>query len=351
MAKVTLDVNVPQPLIQSSKTETITTNTTTNITPDAGYSGIGQVNVITNINNRTYEGNATVNGEYVPSANYIGFNKFTVNVPNQVTTLTATSNDVYTPQAPYIGYDIVNVNVPNQTLELVATQNDIYQPTAPYIGYNKVTVNVPQLELEDWTNKRFTSNNTYTISNLMNDNTKDGISKNSTIVIDVPTPLITQISNYSISSNGIQTIPIPSGYDAVDSISVNVNTTKVINCIKYPYGNGNYLSYYFSQINSYRTSITIGVKQYAIIKKYSSNNFILVWNCSSSSISYSLDSNDRYAIESLNYKYNYNDLYIISLGTNFNMLYTYNFPSNYNNEEFTTVVTCPFTLFNNGFST
>lgn len=33
---------------------------------------------------------------------------------------------------------------------------------------------------------------------------------------------ITQISNYPITQNGTQTIPIPTGYDAVDSITLNV---------------------------------------------------------------------------------------------------------------------------------
>ena len=73
-------------------------------------------------------------------------------------------------------------------------------------------------------NKRLQSNDTYTIGSLMNDpENKDGLDKTSTIVVDVDTPDITQISNYSIKSNGIKTIDIPSGYDAVDSISVDVD--------------------------------------------------------------------------------------------------------------------------------
>ena len=128
MEKVTVDVDVPQSVIQNLKTATITSNTTTSITPDDGYDGIRAVSVTTN----------------VPSNNEI------------------------------------------------------------------------------WTNKRFQTNNTYTISNLMNDNSKDGISKESTIVVDVSQLDVTQISNYPITSNGTQSVPIPSGYDAVDSISLNV---------------------------------------------------------------------------------------------------------------------------------
>lgn len=48
-------------------------------------------------------------------------------------------------------------------------------------------------------------------------------------------PKITQITNYLINSNGIQNIPIPSGYDAVDSISVKVNIPSkiIINSLKF----------------------------------------------------------------------------------------------------------------------
>lgn len=91
----------------------------------------------------------------------------------------------------------------------------------PVMQYN-FKVNVPS-NLETWNNKRFTSNISTTISNLMADSTKNGVDKDSRITIDVPELQVTQISNYSITNNGTQNIPIPSGYDAVDSISVNVN--------------------------------------------------------------------------------------------------------------------------------
>lgn len=91
----------------------------------------------------------------------------------------------------------------------------------PVMQYN-FKVNVPS-NLETWNNKRFTSNISTTISNLMADSTKNGVDKESRITIDVPELQVTQISNYSITNNGTQNIPIPSGYDAVDSISVNVD--------------------------------------------------------------------------------------------------------------------------------
>ena len=125
----------------------------------------------------------------------------------------------------------------------------------------KIVVNVPQNSYETWTNKRIISNNTYTISNLMEDPDLSGISKNSTIVVDVPTYDITQISNYSITSNGIQTVPIPSGYDAVDSISLNVNVSGLPITIDRIYflSNGAYntiTSNYFTKTTS-QTSLVV----------------------------------------------------------------------------------------------
>lgn len=106
---------------------------------------------------------------------------------------------------------------------------------SPYIGYDSVSVTVPQLLNEYLQNKRVTSNGDYSIQGLMNNPSNyEGITKNSNIIVDIPQLDVTQISNYSITSNGNQNIPIPSGYDAVDSINVNVNipnqtTIKVIN--------------------------------------------------------------------------------------------------------------------------
>jgi len=51
-----------------------------------------------------------------------------------------------------------------------------------------------------------------------------------TFIVNVPSPLITQISNYQINNIGNFTIPIPSGYDAVDSISGSVDvSSKILN--------------------------------------------------------------------------------------------------------------------------
>lgn len=122
----------------------------------------------------------------------------------------------------------VNVPVPvpptPQVMELNVTSNGTYNPTEPYVGYKPVIVNVPTIQNEYLQNKRITSNGDYSIQGLMNNPTLyDGVTKNSNLIIDIPTLDVTQISNYPITTNGTQSIPIPSGYDAVDSISLNVN--------------------------------------------------------------------------------------------------------------------------------
>ena len=119
---------------------------------------------------------------------------------------------------------------------------------------------------ETWNNKRITSNGSYTIYNLMNNTTSyRGISSSSTMVIDVPTYDITQISNYSITSNGTQTIPIPTGYDAVDSISVNVNVPQTIQLKYITYNSVDYIPRTdFTEIGNTNTSVTVNNNQLLI---------------------------------------------------------------------------------------
>ena len=116
-------------------------------------------------------------------------------------------------------------NIPVTENRVYTVEEFMYDPINE-CGLNKNStfdVNVSSNN-ETWTNERIENNGTFTVSGRMNDPTKDGISKDSTIIVDIDTKDLTQISNYSITSNGSgQTIPIPNGYDGVDSISVNVN--------------------------------------------------------------------------------------------------------------------------------
>lgn len=109
-------------------------------------------------------------------------------------------------------------NATNQLIsgvEVVVDNNVLEGNGSSGSGNGSFTV----VDNETWTNKRFESTGTYTVENVMNDSSKAGVSKDSTFVIDIDTPDITQISNHLIESNGLQSIAIPNGYDAVDSIS------------------------------------------------------------------------------------------------------------------------------------
>ena len=255
----------------------------------SSYTAINK-NVPININMYNYLLNSNIqltnNGiynisDYTTSSNYFGISNngtITVNVQPNLDTLNVSQLNTYIPVSPYVGYSSVtfaprnsteimsqfNTNyISSSSLSSLTTSGNTYSYTKirlngdyvdkyienniqlkqynynnngtyypdvdslnNYIFPGKIVVNVPTNN-ETWTNKRLTSNQTYTISNLMNDSTLDGISKTSTIVVDVPTYDITQISNYPIASNGTHTIPIPTGYDAVDSISVSVNVNNV----------------------------------------------------------------------------------------------------------------------------
>lgn len=233
MEKATVIVDVEQPLVQNNKTQTITNpSETITINPDEGYDALKKVTVTTNIplqNNKTQ----------------------TITNPNETVTIT-----------PDTGYEALK------------------QVT--------VTTNVPIPELETWTNKRFISTGTINVGNVMNDNTKAGISKESTFVIDVPTPSITQISNYPVTTTGTVNVPIPSGYDAVDSISLSVNVPSKIEINKFYYSYS-YSSQLFSAMikvtSNYSTSISSGQGLIQIYEDNSGYSISLLVNMRSSSIS------------------------------------------------------------------
>lgn len=213
MEKATIIVDVEQPLVQNNKSQTITNpSETVTINPDEGYDALKKVTVTTNVPiypNRTIQ--SYYNSSYYPSTNTEFNGHFSVNVPE--------------------GYEgQKDVSVGTKLIYKSITSNGSYsivdnRTYGSEIGFWKVDVNIP---LETWTNKRFISTGTINVGNVMNDNTKAGISKESTFVIDVPTPSITQISNYPVTTTGTVNVPIPSGYDAVDSISLSVNVSSKI---------------------------------------------------------------------------------------------------------------------------
>lgn len=87
-----------------------------------------------------------------------------------------------------------------------------------YLEHVSVDVNVPQPTTEQITRNITTNNSTTTITP-----TSGKLIDEVTVNVAVPEPEIGTIANYPITQNGTgQTIPIPTGKDAVNSITVDV---------------------------------------------------------------------------------------------------------------------------------
>lgn len=121
-------------------------------------------------------------------------------------------------------FDIEQYNIIHQTLHAGVRKIKLYSQGS-----------IPQLE----SNIVLQSNGQYTLGNNDDDDELEIYQSNSnrarslpasigTFVVNVPQPLITQISNYQISNIGNFTIPIPNGYDAVDSINGNIDVSSKI---------------------------------------------------------------------------------------------------------------------------
>lgn len=123
-------------------------------------------------------------------------------------------------------FDIEQYNTVHQTLHAGVRKIKLYAQGS-----------VPQLE----SNIVLQNNGQYTLGNNDDDDELEIYQSNSnrarslpasigTFIVNVPQPLITQISNYQINNIGSFNIPIPNGYDAVDSISGSVDVSnKILN--------------------------------------------------------------------------------------------------------------------------
>lgn len=122
-------------------------------------------------------------------------------------------------------FDIEDYNTIHQTLHAGVRKIKLYSQGG----------SIPQLE----SNIVLQSNGQYILGNNDADDELEIYQNNSnrarslpasigTFVVNVPQLLITQISNYQISNVGNFTIPIPNGYDAVDSINGNVDVSSKI---------------------------------------------------------------------------------------------------------------------------
>lgn len=189
----------------------------------------------------------------------------------------------------------------NKQVTITQNTNTIVEPDVGYDALAKVTVTTNVNPNQTLTNKRITSTGTYTVSDWITETGKIGISGNSTIIVDTPTYDITQISNYPISSNGTKTIPIPSGYDAVNSITVNVNVPPPV-CKEINVGSTSFNTNTMDTHNSYAPITLDNNKTIILIRE--TTNYYRVYvkaNTTGSSTTISSDMGDRYKIINRSY--------------------------------------------------
>ena len=212
-------------------------------------------------------------GTFYPTSPYVGFRSFNVYASGTQTHVLNTSDispTVFSSLTTNGATGTVNLQITNNIYKnnnvdilfqpYTFTSNGTYYNWDKAYDFNsnelwilpgKVVVNV-QPNLETWTNKRLQSNGTFTISNLMNDSTKDGINKTSTIVVDVPQNTLT---THTFTSNGTYNASDYSA-DGFSQVTVNVSGNSYITVSKILYGGSYYnlsgFTYYSSQ-----TSLTI----------------------------------------------------------------------------------------------
>lgn len=185
---------------------------------------------------------------------------YSINVPQPITatfTTVVRNNEDYTLSQLYNGQDPVGFT-PSSTFRVQINPNLLSNVTLNITSNNSTTtlqqllldnnidptnwngldktceihVQVPEVQLETITNKRLQSEQTYTVSNLMQDPTNNaGITKNSTIIVDLPDyPPTSSQKTLTLTQNTTtaQTIYPPAG-EYWDSIRYSVNVPNPIN--------------------------------------------------------------------------------------------------------------------------
>lgn len=233
-SQITVQVDPPVLSVGPLNLGSLTDNTTQTITIDPSdyhYDYFNQVSYSVNVPkpitttfntivaNSTQ--NYTLNDLYLGQDNPIGFKPDSI-IPVLVDHHLI-SNDTFT----------ITSNNQTYTVEQLMQLNQ-YLP-ASYNGLSKtcsIRVQVPE-NLETLTNKRLQSEQTYTISNLMQDPTNNvGITKNSTLIVDLPDypPTASQkILTLTENTSSAQTIYPPAGeyWDSIRySVSVNIKINR-----------------------------------------------------------------------------------------------------------------------------
>ena len=127
-----------------------------------------------------------------------------------------------------ISIPTITIDTNNITKNLFLQKyNDNLQPHG-VITVGRLVVSVPEKSLEKLTNTRIQSNGTVTISNLMSDpSLDDGITSDSTLIIDVDQNLVESTKTANAVSNGNSsysvTVSPSSGYDGIESAVFNIS--------------------------------------------------------------------------------------------------------------------------------
>lgn len=147
--------------------------------------------------------NITTNGQYLPS-DFDSQGQYDPNNPNNnfdylnQVTVQVQENQTLTNKQYTLNYSLPNTS--NLTIE-----NVMDSPSSSYDGVDKSSTLIIQPTLQTLSNKRLQSQITYTINDLMDPSTRDncwGITKDSTLTVDIPEPVYPEITFSTIHTNG-----------------------------------------------------------------------------------------------------------------------------------------------------
>ena len=221
----------------------------------------------------------------------IGVNSNTISVDVQTAPNELDQDLVYDSFQPPVTRDI------NQVTEYfpqnyIIENNKVVREQAGISGYN---LDLDIMCLRSITVQPAQYPYTFSIAdyNTQNNTNYVGVRK---VVVEGSSSNITQITNYPITQNGTQNVPIPTGYDAVDSISLNVSVTPKITIDRVFYENTEFLlstmSVWTSTV-SFTCYSSSTVFQLSVEEDYVRASFAVNGTSSDKSVSPILNSDNR----------------------------------------------------------
>ena len=184
-------------------------------------------------------------------------------------------------------------------------------PTTTYNGVDKTSTLIVQPTLQTLTNKRLQSETTYTINELMDSSTRDncwGITKDSTLIVDIPEPVYPEITFNTIEINGAYTLQqlTNNQSNAFDSNSIiNVVVLNKTTIKKILYNGSELLGFYKNTSSSNKTLYISSLTQsnidlISVVDDTLNNRYVFdVYHNVSSSASFTIRSNCYYGYQQL----------------------------------------------------